>query len=243
MTAHTKTGYVRVYENFYRVERAGAVRLRDGGGPFGFDISKAVMVDELITTYQCDGLIETGSFLGDTSVYLARTYGEIPLWTCDIDPVFSQVAGHRLRPFPNVRCEATDSPTLVREANERFTQPLYYLDAHWEEEWPLSRELSAITHGIVIIDDFDIGHQRFSYDTYQGRVCGPDMLRPLADRVPGYYTLNPEAPAPFPVLQVGRRSGIGVVAFGEEAARTCDANPYLVRHTNPAVHEAEGAGQ
>ncbi|MFB7260722.1 hypothetical protein ACFCXH_00945 [Streptomyces nojiriensis] len=242
MTAPTKSGHDRVYDNFYRVERAGAVRLRDGGGPFGFDISKAVMVDDLISAYRCDGLVETGSFLGDTSVYLARTYGDIPLWTCDIDPVFSQVAGHRLSSYPHARCEATDSPTLVEEANARFTRPLYYLDAHWEQEWPLSRELAAITHGIVIIDDFDIGHHRFSFDTYQGRACGPEMLRPLVDTLPVYYTLSPEAATPFPVLQVGRRSGIGVVAYGPDATRACDTNTHLVRHVNPAVRETEGAG-
>jgi hypothetical protein len=52
---------------FYRTGRAGAQRLSDGGGPFGFDIAVALMVDELIREYDCDAVAETGCFAGDTT--------------------------------------------------------------------------------------------------------------------------------------------------------------------------------
>ncbi|MFI6686639.1 hypothetical protein [Streptomyces sp. NPDC050485] len=242
MTSTQSRSYDHVYSNFYQVERVGAVRLGDGGGPFGFDINIATMVDDLIAAYKCDGIVETGCFLGDTSVYLARTYSELPVWTCDVDPVFTEVAQHRLRRLPNARCETTDSPKLVNEANGHFARPIYYLDAHWEDIWPLLRELSSITHGIAIIDDFDIGHPRFKYDTYKGKKCGPDMLRDLSETIPYYYTFNPDAEGPFPVLQVGRRSGIGVVAFGEDAERACRTD-FLVKHRNSDMRHPEGAAQ
>ena len=59
---------------FYRTWRAGACRLPDGGGPFGFDIAVALLADELITGYGCDAIAETGCFLGDTTAYPARRY-------------------------------------------------------------------------------------------------------------------------------------------------------------------------
>jgi hypothetical protein len=64
----------RTVATFYRTGRAGACRLSDGGGPFGFDIAVALLADELISGYGCDAVAETGCFLGDTTDYLARRY-------------------------------------------------------------------------------------------------------------------------------------------------------------------------
>lgn len=55
---------------FYRTERLGAVRLPDGGGPFGFDITVALIVDDLIAAYAWGAIVETGCFLGDITSYL-----------------------------------------------------------------------------------------------------------------------------------------------------------------------------
>jgi hypothetical protein len=70
---------------FYRTGRAGARRLSGGGGPFGFDIAVALMVDELIRGYGCDAIAETGCFAGDTTFYLASRYPGRPVYSCDID--------------------------------------------------------------------------------------------------------------------------------------------------------------
>ncbi len=67
---------------FYRTERAGACRLSDGGDPFGFDITVALIAGDLITRYGCDAVAETGCFLGDTTAYLARRYPHLPVYAC-----------------------------------------------------------------------------------------------------------------------------------------------------------------
>ena len=51
----------RTVAAFYRTGRAGACRLSDGGGPFGFDIAVALVADEVITGYRCDAIAETGA--------------------------------------------------------------------------------------------------------------------------------------------------------------------------------------
>jgi hypothetical protein len=216
---------------FYRTGRAGALRLSDGGGPFGFDIAVALMVDELVRRYGCDAVAETGCFAGDTAFYLARRYPGLPVYSCDTDPACAAFAGRRLRGYANAEVTCEDSREMLTRVAGRHARPLAFLDAHWGPGWPLAAELGILTAGagIAVIHDFDIGHDRFSYDSYDGVPCGPLVLA-RADRPPAwYYTLDPAASLPVPCLQVGRRAGVGVVlgqglaAGGEPPSRFLQA--------------------
>ncbi len=197
----------RVYDTFYRIPRLAAAELSDGGGPFGFDMHTAIAVDYLVERYACDAIVETGCNHGDTTHYLAQCYPSLPVLTCDVVPKYTDFVRERLAGYANVAVERCDSAELVEKLQGRFERPLYYLDAHWNEDWPLQRELAAIERGVVMIDDFDIGHPRFGFDEYQGVRCGPEILRPFAAKIPHFYVLNPTAPYEFPCLQVGRRAG------------------------------------
>jgi hypothetical protein len=202
---------------FYTIPRAGAARLSDGGGPFGFDIHVALLVDDLLSAYMCDAIVETGCYLGDTTEYLARRYPGLPLHTCDIEAAHAEFTRARLQALANVHVGNVDSPLLVGLACVNHKTPLFYLDAHWGEDWPLIRELTAITRGIVLIHDFDIGHPRFSYDAYNGVACGPDLLARLPSPPDVYFTPIPGAHWPLPCLQTGRRAGVGIVPIGVDA--------------------------
>lgn len=199
---------------FYRVERAGVAWLSDGGGPFGFDITVALLVDDLVRAYSCDVVAETGCFLGDTSTYLARRYPELPVYACDNDAACANFTTHRVADCPNASIVCADSPSVVAAVGARYDRPMFYLDAHWSQEWPLGHELAAITRGIAVIHDFDIGHPRFSFDTYNGMACGPLMLAVMQDPPVLYFTPNPEASWPVPCLQTARRAGVGIIAIG-----------------------------
>jgi SAM-dependent methyltransferase len=199
---------------FYQVERAGVIGLSDGGGPFGFDITVALIVDDLMRRYECDAIIETGCFLGDTTCYLARRYQDIPVYSCDIDPGYAAFARRRLAGYGNVQVTHEDSPDLVARASARHVRPFFFLDAHWREVWPLSRELEQISHGVVAIHDFDIGHPRFSYDEYDGIVCGPRVLAAMASPPEFYFTPDVDTVPALPCLQMGRRAGVGFIAVG-----------------------------
>jgi hypothetical protein len=198
---------------FYRTGRAGARRLSDGGGPFGFDIAVALMVDELIRGYGCDAIAETGCFAGDTTFYLASRYPSIPVYSCDIDRECAGFTARRLAGCPNAEVTCEDSPGMLARIASRHARPLAFLDAHWGEHWPLFAELGIVTAaaGIAVIHDFDIGHDRFSYDIYDGVPCGPLLLSRMAAPPAWYYTLDPAAALPVPCLQTGRRAGVGVV--------------------------------
>lgn len=185
----------------------GALRLSDGGGPFGFDITAAIQVDFVISAYGCDALVETGCFLGDTTSYLAKAYPDLPLVACDVVAEYAEFTRHRIAAQPQAEIHHADSPDVVAAASRRFERPFFYLDAHWYEPWPLLEELQRVRRGVVCIDDFDIGDPRFGFDVYDGLVCGPGLMARLGARGRRYFVGNPRAEYPFPCLQVGRRSG------------------------------------
>lgn len=204
-----------VYQIFYRIPRMGARELSDGGGPFGFDITTALEFDYLIERYQCDAVIETGCNAGDTTHYLALAYSNLTIVTCDIMDKYVDYVRRRLFRAPNVIVEKGDSPDVIERYRNQFRCPLFFLDAHWYEDWPLEREIELIENGVVCIDDFDIGHERFGFDEYNGLRCGPEIMKRHRDRVGNYfYTNNPDATYTLPCLQVGRRSGKGYYQVG-----------------------------
>lgn len=227
---------------FYRTGRAGALRLSDDGGPFGFDIAVALMVDELIRGYGCDAIAETGCFAGDTTFYLARRYPGLPVYSCDTDRACAAFTARRLAGCPNATVTCEDSPRMLARIAACHARPLSFLDAHWSADWPLIAGLDIATAatGIAVIHDFDIGHDRFSYDTYDGVPCGPLLLSRMA-RPPGwYYTLDPSAVLPVPCLQTGRRAGVGVVLGRDLAAGQARPSCFL---TARLLDAACGAGE
>lgn len=203
-----------IYQIFYKIPRAGAVGLSDGGGPFGFDIHVALQVDYLVRSYGCDSIVETGCFLGDTTAYLAMRYPQLPVLTCDVNSSHASFTRIRTSEAENVTVIDGDSGIILRSLLRPFQRPFVYLDAHWGPDWPLSRELSSINSGVVAIDDFWIDHPRFGYDTYGGIVCGPSLVANAYPEMPEMYVGNVDYVYGVPCLQVGRRSGTGYVARG-----------------------------
>jgi hypothetical protein len=181
---------------FYRTPRAGQVRLSDGGGPFGFDIGKALIVDYLLAAYGCDAVAETGCFLGDTTWFLGSCYPDLPVVACDFDPQAAFFTTSQTASLANVGVSCRDAVELVEQVTGAFARPLLYLDAHWGQRWPLHEELASARQGVVVIDDFDIGHPRFGFDVYDDLVCGPDLLARLPDPPPEFWVNDPDAVSP-----------------------------------------------
>ena len=219
------TSFERVFRNFYSTARLGArglpgddesFRPNDGGGPFGFDITMALQVDYLINSLECDALIETGCYLGDTTTYLANTYPKLHLISCDIDSRYVDFTRQRLRGREHAQVYATSSPEVVALACERFARPFFYLDAHWGDPWPLRDELRAIVRGIVCIHDFNIERPGYAYDSYKGVPCDSKILGSIGAKQ--YWIGAPYAHYPFPCLQVGRRAGRAFLVVGLDSA-------------------------
>ncbi|GIG60590.1 hypothetical protein Lfu02_49620 [Longispora fulva] len=203
---------------FYSTARAGADLLSDGGGPFGFDIQVAMQMAHLIDSYPVDRIVETGCCRGDTTEFIARAWPDIEVVTCDIDTEHAEFTRLRCRDLPNVTVHTGDSADLIGLLLDGANCPLVYLDAHWRPAWPLGQELAAVRRGVVAIDDFDIGHPRFGFDTYAGLTCGRDAIGQFLPDIAKAFVGDPFADYPAPCLQVGRRTGTCYIPFGVEDA-------------------------
>ncbi len=74
--------------------------------------------------------------------------------------------------------------------------PLFYLDAHWYNYWPLLNEINAISEHfkdncIIIIDDFLVpGRPELTFDTYKGTPNSLEFIKeslPKCFQDPFYY--------------------------------------------------------
>jgi predicted O-methyltransferase YrrM len=136
------------------------------GEPLNGQSSRQSVVRRLIELFEPHVIVETGTFLGDTTRWLAQ-YG-VPVVTVEVEPVFFRAAQRRLRRAPNVELVSGHSVDALKMLARRaqVSKPLVYLDAHWGEGHPeaedarnpLSEEVDAVLdswpEAVVVIDDF-----------------------------------------------------------------------------------------
>jgi predicted O-methyltransferase YrrM len=143
-----------------------------------------------IDFFKATTFFETGTFRGDSIIWLANRTKNIGLISCESEEYFYKLA---LRRFSQVSTRARvsllnkSSPTAIRECFESglLQEPiLFWLDAHWNEYWPLIDELKEILQwcrkSILIIDDFKVpNNPELEYDTYDGQDNSLEYISPL----------------------------------------------------------------
>ena len=232
------TDLAKILINFYKNDRM-PLHLNDNGGPFGFDIHHALEVDYLIHAYGCDGIIETGTFYGDTTLYLAEMYSDLPIISCELNSIFYKNAKERLASSTkhnNLTLYNESSEKVLRKVLENFKFPFIYLDAHFlsEDPFPIFKELNEIKRGVVCIGDFFIGtaalmhHQMFGDDKPFKMVYSFDVLDGVTiDENFVLQNINPSTPVyvnnaanlgvyPLPCHQYTRRAGRGYFAVNND---------------------------
>ena len=138
------------------------------------------LVDTIIRN--CDYFIETGTNVGSTIIYVARTYPHVFCFSCESDTKAFQYAVKNSFGLKNIffyndisskflESLIKENPHLLRE------NILFWLDAHGHGfEWLLKREIAFITYNFrkayVLIDDFKVpGLSCFSYNKHKGQEC------------------------------------------------------------------------
>ena len=147
----------------------------------------------------CSSVIETGTFLGMSTGYMALQFSSTPIFTSEINPESFAKAKKKLGRFPNVHCFHGGSDkflTYLYDKNLPGERPLFYLDAHWLNEWPLEDEVRIISNrsksAIMIIDDFKVpGNPNFKYDRYGDKECSIDLIAPHLSKQRTYQILFP----------------------------------------------------
>jgi hypothetical protein len=120
--------------------------------------------------------VETGTGAGNTSDAVARLRPSVPVLTCEINP--EQIAAAKALMPPSVCLYEMDSrqfiPLVAEDAGEL---PLFYLDAHWYDDWPLLGELEAIgrhyVKAVVLVHDFKVPGREGDFSFDKGGGGGP----------------------------------------------------------------------
>ncbi len=143
--------------------------------------------------------VETGTFMGSTTEFLAQNFPSTPIHSSEVTDDFYKKARERLSTYRNIHLFKGDSTLfltrLIKETNLGKT-PLFFLDAHWFDNWPLEKEVKLISEklkkALIIIHDFKVpGNHNFKYDTYKDKECSLEMIAPFLAKNSSYKLLFP----------------------------------------------------
>jgi len=142
-------------------------------------------------------VMETGTYLGHTTEFLAKNFPGKPIFTCEIIESNYRRAKRNLINYKNVKVIKADSIKLLNTLDLSLfgERPLFFLDAHGEGDCPLEKEISFIGKNfktaIMIIDDFKIDNPLFQYDKYEGKEVSVERVIPNKNKKLKYNLLFP----------------------------------------------------
>ncbi|MSS74062.1 hypothetical protein EXS72_00275 [Candidatus Pacearchaeota archaeon] len=167
--------------------------------PLHGDVISMRLFKEIVEHFQIDTIVETGTFRGYTTELLAKMFPKIKIYTCEINDFNYKHAKKNLSKYKNVHVFKGTSPKfLTYLINNKLIgeNTLFYLDAHWLDDWPLEEELKIIStrleNAIAIIDDFKVPENNiFAFDKYGSKECALPMVINSISPVNKYNLLFP----------------------------------------------------
>ena len=143
---------------------------------------------------QVTAFVETGTEEGKTTRWAARYFGNV--FTCDVSLEYLSKAEAALP--DHVKLFELNSPNFIYSIrNDAGTFPLFFLDAHWLDYWPLQDELKTIEahyhKAVVIVHDCAVpGRHNFWYcrgggADHDGPVLNWEYIKQAIDTA--YYRL------------------------------------------------------
>lgn len=127
---------------------------------------------ELVQEHKPDIILETGTYLGDTTVFLA-SFG-LPVLTVEIEPASHTVALAKFNELPNITAVLGDAASALEDRFDDLVDKkiLAFIDAHWRQDKAAERELavlSRLTHKpVILVHDFYVPGTDFGYDSHDG---------------------------------------------------------------------------
>jgi len=207
------------------------------GGPMNGQSGRQGIVEQLLTLVPFAEVVETGTFRGSSTEFLART-SHLPVVTVEAVPRNYEYAKRRLAKFPDVRVRLGDSRQFLDELSKTATESpvLFYLDAHWEEDLPLEGELEVIERwwpqAVVLVDDFEVPDDSgYGYDDYG---IGKSLDHRLLDRS-AVATWSRFAPTLPSAQETGERRGCVVIAAPAVSAQLGGVSRLRPLQTRPSA--------
>ena len=188
------------------------------GVPLNAQQARIRTVLELLARFEPDVVLETGTFLGDTTRFFSALGHRVV--TIEVSPVFYAWSKLRLR-RSDVELVLGESTTKLAAVSEQHGGRMFaYLDAHWEKLLPLKQEVALLMQRpdvLVAIDDFKVpSDPGYAFDVYDGQALELDMLELPADVMTGF-------PAIPSSRESGARRGVVYLARGTHASAALTA--------------------
>jgi hypothetical protein len=205
------------------------------GGPFNGQCARQKLFRELIAKIAPAAIIETGTYRGTTTEFMAET--GIPFYSVEGLPRNYGFSRARLWRKGNVHLYLGDSRAVLRylfagRLRSVCERPVFaYLDAHWDEDLPLEEELEIIydncSAAVVMIDDFKVPNDSgYQYDDYgPGKSLSPAYI----DHVLSKYCLEAYYPSTPSSKETGARRGCVVLGRRQIHGDSLSALPLLRR--------------
>jgi hypothetical protein len=149
---------------------------RQGGAPFPPAVKRALLRD-LAKKYRLSELVETGTFLGDTSAEMAAHFDRV--YTVEAAQELFAAVAPRFAKLSNVHRFYGDSGVILNEIVPRLSAPaLFWLDAHVQgfaqagELNPIIREVLTVVadqrhRHVLAIDDMRLFGAASEYPTIE----------------------------------------------------------------------------
>ena len=199
------------------------------GGPLNGQRGRQALVHDLVDLCRFTRIVETGTFRGVTTQFLADLSG-LPVFSCELIRRYFLFSCARLS-RRDVHLVQSDSRSflsnLARDPHTSSGATLFYLDAHWEDDLPLAEELQIIAPqwptSIVIVDDFRVpSDPAYAYDNYgPGRALEEAILP--AEQLGGWALAYPSLHA---ARETGARRGCCIL-IGPPLIETAGRSAHL----------------
>ena len=135
-----------IFKNSFSVELARKFRnlvIGPDWNAFHRDqIYRALML-ELLKALPVTSFVETGTWRGDSTQLVALQYPKLPIFTSEVVEATYKLAQTVLKKYLNVTQDLGTSNDFVGRiiAEKKVGDlPLFFLDAHWQNYWPLRTE-------------------------------------------------------------------------------------------------------
>jgi predicted O-methyltransferase YrrM len=140
--------------------------------------------------YKIDVFFETGSYLGESARIVAPYFSKV--FTVENDLQNYKIAEQTLKEITNCELILGNSPEIIR-SKSLTSNTFFFLDAHWEEYWPLLDELFEIKKKqiipVIAIHDFFVPDEnenpKFGYDIYRGQPLNLSYVNNSLDEIYG----------------------------------------------------------
>lgn len=193
------------------------MRVKQGyPGPFNGQRKRIAIIEALMAMGNFGCAIETGTFRGNTTKYLADHFPRTV--SIEKNPRYAAFSRLRLRTRKNLTIVDGDSaeelPAVLRK--QPPGTPLFvYLDAHRRGRLPLVDELQSLDRSgfdyVAVIDDFKVpGDDGYGFDVYPGKEggeVGPPIVFEAIPRLERLWV-----PAASSENEAGKVRGTGFLA-------------------------------